>query len=86
MTAPIIKDYRDRWKEENPDKFVKVEEFIGNAGYACHKARCTWSPNCGVQELVNYCDNGTGNYGGRVENVRQNEDGTETGTVVIYFD
>lgn len=80
-----IKDYRDMWQEKNPDKFIRIDEFLGS-GYANHQARCTWSPNCTTEDLVNYCDNGTGNYGGRLEHVRTNEDGTESGTVVVYFD
>ena len=73
------------WREENPDKFIRIDEFLGSS-YACHNARCTWSANCTAEDLVNYCDNGTGNYGGRLENVKENEDGTKTGKVVIYFD
>ena len=39
-----------------------------------------------ADELVNYVDNGTGNYGGRVENKRRLEDGRFTGTVCVYYD
>ena len=80
-----FKTFRERWQEENPDKSIRIDEFLGS-GYACHKARCTWSPNCSKEDLVNYVDDSTGNYGGRLENVKENEDGTESGTVVVYFD
>lgn len=80
-----IKDFRERWQEENPDKFIKIDKW-GGQGYATHYVYCTWSPNCTTKDLVDYADNGTGNFGGRLENVKENEDGTESGTVVVYFD
>ena len=81
-----MKSYREEWKEANPDKHIVVERFIANAGHYCHAAYCTWSPNCTVEDLVDYVDNSTGNYGGRVEHVQENSDGTESGKVVVYFD
>jgi hypothetical protein len=80
-----FKTFRERWKEENPDKFIRIDKFLGS-GYANHQARCTWSPNCTAEDLVDYVDDSTGNFGGRLENVKENEDGTESGTVVVYFD
>jgi len=80
------KSFRERWQEANPDKWIKVKNFYGNSGYGCHSADCTWSPNCTAEDLVNYVDDSTGNFGGRLEHVRVNEDGTKTGTVVVYFD
>lgn len=82
----IFKTFRERWQEENPDKWIKVENFYGNSGYACHSAYCTWSPNCTAEDLVDYVDDSTGNFGGRLEHVKENEDGTKSGTVVVYFD
>ena len=80
------KTFRERWKEANPDKWVRIESFYGKSGYGCHSARCTWSNNCTAEDLVNYVDDSTGNYGGRLENVRENEDGTKSGTVIVYID
>lgn len=79
-------EFRKEFLENNPDKKIKILDYFANAGYGCHKARCTYTNNCTIEELVNYCDGGTGNYGGRIENEITNEDGTSTGTVVIYFD
>lgn len=77
---------REQFLKDNPDKKIKIEKYWANSGYYCHKAKCTYSGNWDVQELVNYVDNSTGNYGGRIENERKNEDGSRTATVVVYFD
>lgn len=80
-----FKDYRERWQEENPDKSIRIDKW-GGQGYGTHSAYCTWSPNCTGEDLVNYVDNSTGNFGGRLEYVKENEDGTKSGKVVVYFD
>ena len=77
---------REQFLKDNPDKKIKIEDYFPNSGYYCHKARCTYSGDWEVQDLVNYVDNSTGNYSGRIENARKNEDGSTTATVVVYFD
>lgn len=77
---------REQFLKDNPDKTIKIEEYVANSGYYCHKAKCTFKGDWEVQDLVNYVDDSTGNYGGRLENVRKNEDGSTTATVVVYFD
>lgn len=77
---------REQFLKDNPDKTIIIEDYRANSGYYSHTARCTYSGDWDVQELVNYVDNSTGNYGGRIENERKNEDGSTTATVVVYFD
>ena len=38
------------------------------------------------QFLKDNPDKTTGNFGGRIENARKNEDGSTTATVIVYFD
>ena len=77
---------RKRFLKEHPDLKIKIEAMWYNSGYTEHKALCTWSGDWDVQDLVNFVDNSTSNYGGRTENEKTNPDGSKTGTVVVYID
>lgn len=78
--------FREQFLKANPDKQINIEDYRANSGYYCHSAICTYSGDWEVRDLVNYVDNGTGNYGGRIENARQNKDGSTTAKVIVYFD
>jgi len=77
---------REQFLKDNPDKTIEIEEYFPNSGYCCHSARCVLKGDWAVQDLINYVDNSTGNFGGRIENVRKNEDGSKTATVIVYID
>ena len=55
-------------------------------GWGTSKYRLEWAGDWTVEELVNYCDGGSGNYGGRIDDFRQTENGTYKGTVCVYYD
>ena len=77
---------REQFLKDNPDKTITIENFYANSGYYCHEAKVTYTGDWETQDLVNYVDNSTGNFGGRIENARKNEDGSTTATVIVYFD
>ena len=77
---------REQFLKEHPDLKIKIEKYWANSGCYCHKALCTYSGDWKKEDLVNYVDDSTGNYGGRIENEKTNSDGSKTGTVVVYFD
>ena len=78
-------DFRKEFLENNPDKNIIIDKWLGDT-YGCHRAKATWTINCSVKEVIDYVDGSTGNYGGRIENLKENENGTESGTVYVYFD
>lgn len=78
-------EFRKEFLEQNPDKYIEINDFVGT-GYGTHKYRCTWKGDWTVEQLVNYVDGSTGNYGGRIENKWKTEDGTYKGTVCVYYD
>ena len=71
---------------ENPNKEVVNYSGMFAQGYGTSKYKMTWKGDWTEEELINYCDNSTGNYGGRIENIQENEDGTKSGTVCVYYD
>ena len=81
----MSKDFREEFLEQNPDKEIHIHTIV-SSGYGTHKYKCTYSDNWEAQELINYVDNGTGNYGGRIENEKKNNNGTTTATVCVYYD
>ena len=78
-------NYRSKWEENNPDKFIKIDEYLKTEPELLI-AKCTWSPNCSNKDLIDYVDNSTNNLGGSVELVIENKNGTESGIVVVYND
>ena len=78
-------DYCEKFRKENPDKKITFTNFYQQAA-GTTKYGATWWGDWTEEELINYADNGTGNYGGRLESVRTNIDGSKTGTICVYYD
>lgn len=74
-----------RSKPENKDKYI---EYKGSSctGVGTTKYWATWSGGWTDEELINYSDNSTSNFGGRIDNRRRNQDGTESGIICVYYD
>lgn len=80
-----MEDFREQFDKENPDKTIFFNQFYGsNCGTTKYLA--TWTGDWDVMDLVSYADNSTGHFGGRLENVRTNENGSKTGTICVYYD
>lgn len=80
-----MSDLREELLKANPEKQIEIGALV-ESGYGTHKYHCTWSGDWEAEELINFCDNSEGNYGGRIENIRRLEDGRFTGTVCVYYD
>lgn len=79
-------EFRKEFLKNNPDKKMINIEGSHCTGVGTTKYWCEWSGDWTCEELVNYCDGTTGNYGGRIDNMRKTEDGTYKGTVCVYYD
>ena len=77
---------REQFLRDNPNKTMDYCSGVRTQGYGTAKYFAHWTGAWTVQELVDYCDNSTGNYGGRIENLKEHEDGTKSGTVCVYYD
>lgn len=77
---------REEFLKNNPDKKMISLSHRFEHGYGVSKYRAEWSGEWSAQELVNYADDSTGNFGGRIDNLRKTEDGTYKGTIVVYYD
>lgn len=77
---------REEFLKNNPDKKMISLSYRFEHGYGSSKYRAEWSGEWTLEELVNYADDSTGNFGGRIENLRETEDGTHKGTIVVYYD
>lgn len=76
---------REQFLKDNPDKYI----LIGHAFYSqcgTNKYHATWCGDWSETDLYNYADNSTGHFGGRLENVRENKNGSKTGTICVYYD
>ena len=78
-------DYREEFINNNPDKTCDIQGLVGT-GYGTHRYKCTWQGNWQAEELINFCDNSEGNYGGRIEDMRRLDDGKYEGIVCVYYD
>lgn len=77
---------RKEFLKNNPDKKMISLSHRFEHGYGSSKYRAEWSGEWSAEELVNYADDSTGNFGGRIDNLRKTEDGTYKGTIVVYYD
>lgn len=78
-------DYRKEFLESNPDKKIKYLSMYSQIA-GTSKYLVVWEGKWSNEELINYCDNSMSNFGGRVEHIKDNEDGTKSGTVCVYYD
>lgn len=77
---------REEFLKANPDKGIVKFSGMFSQGWGTSKYQLTWKGDWTEEELINYCDNSINNFGGRIENLRNNADGTKTGTVCVYYD
>ena len=80
-------DYRTRFRQDpkNKDKSIQYKGSYCT-GVGTTKYWATWSGDWTTEELVNYSDNGTGNFGGRIDKYREHLDGTKSGIICVYYD
>ena len=66
----------------------RIIDFSGriSQGNGTSKYQVTWEGDWTEEELINFCDGGSYNYGGRIEGEKENEDGTKSGIVCVYYD
>lgn len=50
------------------------------------KYTCEWMGEWTAEELINWCDGGSGNYGGRIDNFQDLGNENYKGIVVVYYD
>ena len=79
-------EFREEFLKNNPDKQIISCSHRVFHGYGTSKYIVEWSGDWTVSELVNYCDGTTGNFGGRIDNLRETENGNHKGTVCVYYD
>lgn len=77
---------REQFLKDNPDKKMLYVSSRFISGYGTSKYIAEWQGDWTVEELVNYVDNSTGNYGGRIENLMYLPEGTYKGIVCVYYD
>ena len=78
-------EFRQRFLKDHPDRTLSIGNCVGT-GHGTHKYKCVWTGDWTAAELVNYVDGSIGNYGGRIDNYRRNEDGTQSGIICVYYD
>lgn len=78
-------EFRKEFLEKNPDKNIKIEGQHCT-GVGTTKYWCEWTGEWTAEELVDFCDGGSYNFGGRIDNKRKTEDGKYKGIVCVYYD
>ena len=86
MTEKIL-DYCERFRQDPKNKDKEISYTGSNCtGVGTTKYWATWWGDWTTEELINYSDNSTGNFGGRIDNYKENEDGTKSGIICVYYD
>lgn len=62
--------------------------LIFESGNGTHKYDVVWQGDWSIKELIDYCDGGKANFGGRVENIKPVDikQNIYEGRVNVYYD
>ncbi len=78
-------EFRKEFLEKNPDKKITIEgQYCTGVGTT--KYWCEWTGEWEEKDLVDFCDGGSYNFGGRIDGKRKLENGNYKGIVCVYYD